>query len=64
MFEKARQDIANYRRAAEDIKKAPAGLMTSEDRRLYQRQYMTLMIETARQVNAYAEAIESSMKPQ
>lgn len=62
LYAKARQDIANYRRAAEDIKNAPPGTMSSEDRRTYQRQFLTLMIETARQANAFAAAIDDSVR--
>lgn len=62
LYTKARQDIANYRRAYQDIKDSPAGTMTSEDRRTYLRQYQTLMIETARQVNTFATEVDRSIK--
>lgn len=59
-FTKARQDIANYRRAYQDLKDAPAGVMSSDDRRTYLRQYQTLMIETARMVNTFAIEVDKS----
>jgi len=62
LFAKSRQDIANYRRAIQDIKEAPAGTISSEDRRLYMRQYMTLMIETARQANTFAKEVDKVYK--
>ena len=62
LFTKARQDIADYRRAYQDLKDAPAGTMSSEDRRTYLKQYQTLMIETARQVNTFATEVDRSIK--
>lgn len=58
MFAKTRQDIANYRRAIQDIKDMPGGTVSSEDRRDYIKKYMTLMIETARQANLFAREVD------
>lgn len=60
VYTKARQDIANYRRAFQDIKDAPAGTMSSDDRRTYQKQFQTLMIETARMVNNFTIEVDKS----
>lgn len=62
MFAKARQDIANYRRAYQDVKDMPAGTISSEDRRSMMKQYQILMIESARQVNAFSTEIDRSVK--
>jgi hypothetical protein len=58
LFDKSRQDIVNYRRAIQNIKDMPAGSLSSEDRHLYIKQYMTLMIETARRANTFAKEID------
>ena len=58
LYAKTRQDIANYRRAIQDIKDMPAGAVSSEDRRDYIRKYTTLMIETARQANLFAREVD------
>lgn len=57
---KARQDIANYRRAAQDIKDMPADAVSSEDRRTVLKRYQVLMIETARQANTFAADVDKS----
>lgn len=62
LFAKSRQDIANYRRAVQDIKDAPGETLSSEDRRLYIKQYMTLMIETARRANMFAKEVDKVYK--
>jgi hypothetical protein len=58
VFDKSRQAIANYSRALQDLKDAPAGTFTSEDRRLYEKQYLQLMIETARQADMMARSVD------
>lgn len=58
LFTKARQDIANYRRAYQDVKDMPAGAISNDDRRSALKQYQVLMIETARQVNAFADEVD------
>jgi hypothetical protein len=58
VFTKSRQQIANYRRAIQDIKDMPAGAISSEDRRLYIKQYLGIMIETARMANQFAKAVD------
>lgn len=50
-----RQDIANFRRAYADVKNVPG--ISSEDRRLYQKKFMSLMIERARAANTVARRI-------
>lgn len=61
LYTKARQDIANYRRAYQDIKDAPAGTLSSDDRRGLLKQYQILMIETARQSNAFASEVDKAI---
>lgn len=58
LFNKARQDIANYRRAYQDIKDMPGGAISADDRRSALKQYQVLMIETARQANAFAIEVD------
>jgi hypothetical protein len=58
LYAKTRQDIANYRRAIQDIKDMPGSAVSSEDRRDYIKKYLTLMIETARQANLFAREVD------
>lgn len=62
MFAKARQDIANYRRAYQDVKEMSSESISTEDRRNMMKQYQILMIESARQVNAFSTEIDRSVK--
>lgn len=63
VFTKTRQDLANYRRAIQDVKDMPAGSISSEDRRAMIKQYQVIMIEVARQANIFAGEVDKAMKP-
>lgn len=58
IYDKSRQALSNYSRAIQQLKDAPAGTFTSEDRRSYEAQYIRLMIETARQANLMAREVD------
>lgn len=63
VYDKTRQQLANFQRAIQDLKDAPAGTYTSEDRRLYEKQYLTMMIQMARQTNQFAKQVDGFTLP-
>jgi GGDEF domain-containing protein len=61
VFTKTRQDIANFRRALQDVKDMPGEAISASDRRAMIKQYQVMMIETARQANVFASEVDKAM---
>jgi hypothetical protein len=61
VFKDTRSELAEFRKAIEDINTAPSSVVAPSDKRQFTDEFMRLMIEMSKNANLMHEAVTESM---